>query len=305
MPIDTNKKTDYFKLYIDFEDELDLTSFVKILDALNNINYEVCEEFGLVYKDHKLKIKRIYSGSIWIDFVIFAEKVVNNPVNIAQSALGSALFASISYIVNKLREKKDNNKLKEETKNNKNDLNNNQIKYASLDNVERDTEFMKKISDSIDILKKQKLSYDTLWKLRDFKRKIPLHGGGKISLHIDSYQEILNHLEKLETEAAELFDEEIPGNLSKFKQQIINILLENSMTMIHTFELSPESFDTINYVSPAIEPPDYIEKPLGKSISNFVEEVWNNKQIKNCSIFIDTESGRELKIEIKDQNDHL
>ncbi|PDY47972.1 hypothetical protein [Bacillus pseudomycoides] len=303
MAIDTNIKTDYFKLYIDYEEELDLTSFIKILEALNNINYEVCEELGLEYTDHKLKIRSIYSGSIWIEFVTL---VANAPANIIYSALGSALFASVPFIKNKLREKQDNKKLKKKTKNNKNDLDNNQIKYVSLDNAERDTEFVKKISDSIDILKKQKLSYDALWKLRDLKRVIPLHGGGKIALHIESYQNMLNHLEKLETEAPELFDKKIPGNLSKFKQQIINIISEDSKTIIKTLEPSDaEPFVIINHGSLGIEPPDYIEKSLGKSISNFVEEVWDNKQIKKCSILIDTESGRELNIEIKDQNDHL
>ncbi|PFD94699.1 hypothetical protein COE15_27880 [Bacillus cereus] len=68
MAVESKIQTDYFKLYIDFEKDLDLSSLTKILKALEDINYHICLENNINYENNKLKISNVYTGSLWFDF---------------------------------------------------------------------------------------------------------------------------------------------------------------------------------------------------------------------------------------------
>ncbi|WP_155008749.1 hypothetical protein [Priestia megaterium] len=297
MTVESKIQTDYFKLYIDFEKDLDLSSLTKILNALENINRHICLENQIDYQNNKLKITDVYSGSLWFNFTTLQ--------GIVCSLIATAISESLKVVgIRKRLNSKDKlNIFKKEIS---------WIVETEMDsltsNMSRDYLLGKEYENKLNIFLlsiEQQLAKLTIERLHPTHIKMVYYDILKEIKELKEKNPSLNKdvLDRLDKRIRSEFHESLVNtpkliNLPIKNRSDYDVYIENLLDRVEKLvDWNPskeqeEQKEIVNYVQ---------EPKSSQAAGDFILDVYKDKNIKECFIEVITTDGREIKLEIKER----
>lgn len=300
MAVESKIQTDYFKLYIDFERDLDLSSLTRILGFLENINYHICVENQMDYESNRLKIRNVYSGSIWFDFTTLQ--------GIVCSLIATAISESLKVvgIRKRLKSKDDLDLFKKEISR----IIEKEIESLPL-NMNMDHPLEKEYENNLNIFLlsvEQQLANLTMERLHPTHIKIVYYNILKELKDLQENNPNLNNLNKdilwrLNKRIRSEFHESLV-NTSKFinlphkNRSEYDIYMENLLDRVEQlidWNSSEEQEDQEKFIK------DRPELRSSQVAGELILDVYKDENIKECFMEVLTKDGREIKLEIKER----
>lgn len=317
-------KIDSFKIYIDYEDGLDLVDFTNILKSLELISYEVCIANNIDYDEYQLKIKNIYPGSIWIVIQEYISQYVSNPTNL--DSIISSTLVSFGFLLPQLKKnRKEKKEIQKEKKENKKSevLENEGISEIKL--LIENNEFVKQINNIISILDEHEyigtLNQEDLYFLKSNLSILDIRFV-RTDTSTRILTKILDGLTFLETfknkvQVAELFNEDFISKISILKNWMIKIIREKESKIVKEIKpkLDPMSVSEainvlgkvemvpINFSSDGSRSFVDPKNSIRNAVTYLFEMILNNKDIKKFYFYWEDKNGKQYKLDIKDDDE--